>query len=648
MNKNMIGSTLSKIFRYRWGIGLLIFILTVALEINCSSLGMWNIHIPNAEDPTKDIIFGQNRPIRSDEWCVFTPMAMSQYYNDFGLTSDILRGTKTDVFMVYGQPVRDWSIIFRPFQAGYLFLSPSRGLSFYWMGKLIFLFLVSLEFGLLFTGRKKLLAAAWSFALTFAPIVQWWFSINAFPDMLMYGQGIILCLHGYMKNKVYRKRALYALVFSWLSGCYLLVLYPAWQIPFFFVFLAICLYVIISNRKTFFFRWKKDLPLIGGSILLLVFCMGVIIHRSWDTVQAVMNSVYPGARMETGGTGINALFRYPGNIWLPYQNGNLPLNECECAVFFDLFPLGLMGAFLVLHKGKQKDGLTIALLIVLAFLGAYTIFGFPAWLSKATLMSRCPAQRVTTAVSFLNLLLLFRFLTLAGEQKITLKWTEGITFAITLGIGITLLSKELFFHEYLTKEMLLICTAVTAVLFCLVFTNRRLFCIGLCVLSLFIGGTVNPIRTGTSGLTDTAPAKAIRQLVSETDGTWLAVSEDFTIGDYLTASGARTLNSTNTYVNRDFWNVLDPEGIYDDIYNRYAHIIVRLTSSDTPEFELLFQDLIRVVIPVRLLKNLGVDYLFSMDNLPEFNTDACVFKEIYYDENSPYRIYSLTDTLNSI
>ena len=34
------------------------------------------------------------------------------------------------------------------------------------------------------------------FLVTLAPVVQWWFSVNAFPDMLVYGQGIVLCAEG--------------------------------------------------------------------------------------------------------------------------------------------------------------------------------------------------------------------------------------------------------------------------------------------------------------------------------------------------------------------------------------------------------------------------------------------------------------------
>ena len=234
----------NKLFAFRWVLVLALLSLAVLLKLNGSSLGTWSFYIPDAANPDDGLILGVNRPIRSDEWAVFTPMSLSQYVNDFQRSSSILRATETDVFMVYGQPVKDWSIIFRPFQIGYLLFDAARGLSFYWYGRLAFLFLISLEFGLVLLKRDRLMALTYAFTVAFAPVVQWWFSTNAFVDMLIYGQGILLCVLGYLNTGVYWKRILLALGGALFGGAYLLVLYPAWQIPFFYVFLVLGLWII--------------------------------------------------------------------------------------------------------------------------------------------------------------------------------------------------------------------------------------------------------------------------------------------------------------------------------------------------------------------------------------------------------------------
>ena len=164
-----------KIYKYRFWIAGIIFVLCVLFRMNGSSISCWNGYIGNE---TTGIVLGKNRGIRSDEWAVFTPMGMSQYYNDFASTSTIIRGTESDVYIVYGQPVKDINIIFRPFQIGYLFLNQEMGLSFFWCGRFIALLLVTFEFGMLITNKNKKLSLVLAIMIALSPTVQWWFAVN--------------------------------------------------------------------------------------------------------------------------------------------------------------------------------------------------------------------------------------------------------------------------------------------------------------------------------------------------------------------------------------------------------------------------------------------------------------------------------------
>ena len=129
------------IFKLRFVIAGIIFLLCILLELHGSSIGMY---AKLFQHPELDInIFGRSRLIRTDEWVVFTPFAFSQYFTNFSMISDVIRGTATNVFMTYGQPVWHPAIIFRPAQIGYLFLDQGSGLAFFWMGRLIVLFLES-------------------------------------------------------------------------------------------------------------------------------------------------------------------------------------------------------------------------------------------------------------------------------------------------------------------------------------------------------------------------------------------------------------------------------------------------------------------------------------------------------------------------
>ena len=117
------------LYTWRFAIAAGMFVLCVACELNGSSIGAWQAYLGGTDTGT---LLGAARPIRSDEWAVSTPMLLSQYRNAggaFPYYSDTVRGAVTDMFMVYGQPVKDIAMIFKPFYWGYLFLPAGMGLA---------------------------------------------------------------------------------------------------------------------------------------------------------------------------------------------------------------------------------------------------------------------------------------------------------------------------------------------------------------------------------------------------------------------------------------------------------------------------------------------------------------------------------------
>lgn len=625
----------------RWYLGLFVFILAVLLQLHGSSIGMWKKYMIDRDHKDLGLVFGEDRSIRTDEWDIFTPMALSQYYNDFGLTSNLPRATETDMFLIYGQPVRDWSMIFRPFQIGYLFLSPAQGLSFYWGGKLIALLLVSLDFGMLITRRKKLLSLAYACAVAFAPITQWWFSINSFPDMLIYGQGIVLCLHHYMRASSYKKRMLCALGLYILCGAYLLVLYPAWQIPFFYTFAAVGVWAILTRWKRFSFRWKMDLPILGFAVLLLTLSMYIIFSRSRDALQAILGASYPGVRRETGGIGLQAMLQYAGNIFFPFAEQKLAENTCGLAMFYDLFPCGLLLSAFALLRGKRKDSLTWLLYAVLALVGIFSVFGSPTIVSRLTLLSQSPPSRSVVAVSYISLLLLFRGLSNLQKAEIRIKPVLALALSLVFGFCIAWLSARSVYSAFYMPWMLWVSAAVLIVLVAAALLHTRLFSIALIALSLVIGGLVNPLRTGLGVIENHTLGQAIKAIAAQDDGAWLVMGRDWVADCFPLMYGAKTVNCTNTYVNQALWDRLDPAGEYRDIYNRYGHMTVRLTQTEATRVELLYPDSFLVTLNTQDLPKLNAKYVLSNHDLTEYNDANLQFEEIYSSPAVQYRIYQL-------
>ena len=140
-------------------------------------------------------------------------------------------------------------MIFRPFQLGYLFLSQAKGLSFFWMGRLIVLFLVSFEMGMMITKEDKILSLSYTLLLTFSPILQWWFAVNYIAEIFIFGQLAVLVVYQYINTQNYKKRFILSLLFAFTACGYAFALYPAWQFPLAYVFLFLAIWLIWDNHE---------------------------------------------------------------------------------------------------------------------------------------------------------------------------------------------------------------------------------------------------------------------------------------------------------------------------------------------------------------------------------------------------------------
>ena len=89
------------------------------------------------------------------------------------------------------------------------------------------------------------------------------------------------------------------------------------------------------------------------------------------------------------------------------------------------------------------------------------------------------------------------------------------------------------------------------------------------------------------------------------------------------------------------WRTLDTENIYEDIYNRYAHVLFDITNEET-KFELVQVDTIKVSVSIKDLYKTGIKYLLSNEDLSEYNTsEKTNFKELYYNVVDDTYIYEI-------
>ena len=644
-----IGNSLSKIgeflYKYRYWIALIIFILCIIFEISGSSIGIWTEYV-NSNITDDGVLFGESRPIRSDEWNVLTPMTFSQNFDGFNYFSNLVRGTSTDVFIIYGLPVLNLVQIFRPFLIGFLFLGMAKGLSFFWCGRFIALFLVTFEFFMLLTDKKKLLSFIGAIMILLAPIIQWWFAVNGIVEIFVFGELAILLLDKYMKNNNLKKRILYLAGMIICAGGYLLVFYPAWQIPMFYVFLALAIWVIVKNRKEFKINYKDVISIIIA-ILILACLMIYIFYNSWDTIMTTLNTVYPGQRSEDGGGVFSKYVDYIRDVFLPTKEEGLIYNQCESAAMLGLFPLGIILSIYLIDRKNKKDLSLILMLIVYAFIGFWMMFGFPNIISKLTLMSHSTPLRAYLAIGFLDVLLLIKSMSLI-EKPFKKRWS--IVFAVFISCILVYLC-ELCNKDYLGLKHCLVLLVMCTYLICVVFgfTSKYwkfFFTVVIVAVMILSGWRVNPVRTGVDVIYDSDIIKAVQDINSEERGKWIVADMDSKISNYILMAGVPVINSTNTYPDLDKWKLIDEDSKYEDVYNRYAHITVNLYKHDEEidnKFVLTFLDSFTINLSVDDLKTLEVKYIFTSTDLEDFNSDNINFEEVYDDYG--YKIYRVNYTV---
>ena len=627
------------VYKYRYWIAVVFVVVCVIFKLNGSSIGYWE-HFLNLDEDT-GVLVGQSRAIRSDEWAVFTPMALSQYFNGFSYTSELWRGSLTDMFTVYGQPVLSWIQIFRPFQIGYLFMPADYGLSFYWCSRFAVLMLVSFEFGMLLTRGNKPLSSAYMLMITFAPVIQWWYSINALVETLIFGQIIVLCVNAFLETRSYKKRWLWAVVFAWAACGFILVIYPSWQVPFFYAFAAICLWLIVTKWKAARFT-RRDLLPAAAAILIIAGVMLYFLLKSYDAIYAMLNTAYPGKRIVTDEARPASLLRYPGDLFISFSDYLMPGNQPENASFFSLFPIGAILAGWLLIRKKKKDPLMTVMLVLALLLGLYVAFGCPEWLGKITLLNYSQPARTEIVFDFVNLLLLFRAL----SYKDSFRPVPGLITAAAAGIGVVWVSKAVLYADYLPTKMMLIDMAVVVVFAAasLLYWNRewirKLFFVMILIICIMCGAFVNPIRTGTGPIADSPLTVKVSELSADTDGRWIVEGVDWaSAGNLFAASGAKVVNTTNVYPNVDLWKIVDPDGSQEEYYNRYAHIRVNLSTTEPTGFQLAFVDSLILTLNVDDLQKLGVEYIYSTNELEKFDSGKISFDKVWSDEGGAiYRV----------
>lgn len=609
------------LYRYRYLLALLAFVLSIVLKLSGSSMGAWS-YVIGAGDP--HVLAGMPKLARSDEWGTLTPMILGQAQNAFGAYNRYapgINGIVVDNFIVYGQPSWDILMLCRPFYWGFLLLGSSYGLSWFWCGRLIALVLSYFELGMLLTDKNKKLSVLLAVCISFSPFLQWWFAVNGLAEMLIFGACILLGTHYLLSVKHNWKKYAVAVGMALCAGGYILTFYPAWMAPLAYSFLPVFVWIVVKKRNQEVLCKKDVLP---WGVFFAVFGVSMVylIATSMDTIRAVLNSVYPGAVTGRGADGRMGILRYPFALFSWVYTGS---HMVENTSFICFAPIGFIVAIRAMWKEKKADLLMILLLAAELLLTCHYCLGLPDWLAGILMLQYTNGRRGVQVIGVLRLILLTRALS---------KTREGMkpVFAIPTAIAATLFAVGMswWYAEFdpigqlfpYWDELWQMCVVVVlfAVVFYLLLSCKKAKCmvaVGVaCGVVIVSSMWINPIHRGTEVVTENPLYLEIQKKAEEEpEKGWVVVDAYYPANNLPYMAGALCFNTTQTYPNLDRWKMFDPEGTREDIYNRYCHIEAHLGT----ETDLILEaaDRVSVTLDKASLEEMNLKYILTTNGALE-------------------------------
>ena len=210
---------------------LVLFLASVAWELNGSSVGMWSNLLSEKTAP-EGLLFSSPKRVRGDEWTVWTPAMLSQAQQTppFPIENPSLGAGRTPLIM--SVPVAYYTTFFRPQLWGFFLFNFERGFSFYWCVK-VFGLLFAIGWCLRQIGLRSpwltIFGATWIF---FSSFTQWWFSSPAMLPEMVASWAHLPRLRRADAAPSTRWRTVAALAgFVFFAINFVLCLYPPYQIP---------------------------------------------------------------------------------------------------------------------------------------------------------------------------------------------------------------------------------------------------------------------------------------------------------------------------------------------------------------------------------------------------------------------------------
>jgi len=544
-------------------------------------------------------IAGTSRPIRSDEWLVFTPLSIAQYNHvpAFPIVNRQLGpdGQNMLVAGMTGVPVAHLSQLAKPATWGFHIFDLRRALAWYWWLPVFGgLFAVWGMMTVLTPGRWALGLATATLFVTSGYVVAWsnWPAyVTLFPATAFVA---FFCM--FRTRHPLGLLALSGVLGLSLAG-FVFVLYPPWQVSLGYLFLFLTVGVAVRDRI-----WTQ-LDARRALCLAVSAAVAVIMVWAWwrdagDAIAAMRATVYPGQRTAVTGGGLELWQAVRGmfNHYSIYYLGATSTNQSESASFILMFPV-VIAAALVPGLGRRRPAWPeLALMAFCLFVLWFQFAGFGRTLAAWSQWGRVPTYRTDLALGLASILLCSASLTTTlpttGRMRMA---AAGIALVYAVAVLFAAMdTPETAIGPVHLSMWLLMTPFVFLLSYWLLAGKSRQFLLGSAFVTCSMTVPFNPLWRAP---TDVVPIAGLLGKDEVLRHRVLVVGSQVEAMGLL-AAGVPVANGVFYYPQKSLWRSLDPTGRNSAITNRYQHLSYHPdTTAAVADFRLEspHDDVVRVV-----------------------------------------------------
>lgn len=578
----MVWQRIGRFVRSVWFFPAVLFALVCllsVLEIHGSSVGMYNKFFYGEQYKDKDLLLGQPRGIRSDEWLVVTPMAVAQERNHFNNVNPNI-GLGEDMSVVVDMPHKNWWALFQPQNWSFFVLPLEKAFAFKWWFLGFMLVSSCYAFMVSVLPRRRGFAVLISLALFFAPYVHWWYqTITIMP--LAYGFLILAVLLQLLRSTTPKSRLGWAAALAYLTAAFAFVQYPPFLLPVAMGIAAFALGHVIEQWKKQGKQLKINLVYAGGAAVAAGAALVAFLVQKADVLRLVAESEYPGKRaaetMQLEWWHLVGGF-FSGQLQDLNKALHYIANQSEASNFIMIAPFLLMPSAYVIYRSFKKKSAQRYTLLFLNILLVLLMLRFVTELTGSggisSMLRIVPNNRVLLGIGFVAFL---QLIVLARDQAAVTypRWfTRGSTATVAIVLFEAGFYIATFYSEYLAAGKKLVVLIALGTLLYYLFIKKRLIAFGLLLLFLswYSSHGIHPLYRGLDPLIHSPLSSKVTEINNKHKGTWI-VLDSLEYNTYLPANGIQTLSGVYTYPQLALWQKLDPTGAYKPAYNRYSQAV---------------------------------------------------------------------------